>query len=134
MDDFKLFGKTESQLDTLLNTVHIFSQYIKMEFGISKCGILLTKRGKLAKIDGITIPTGEKIEEIDKDIGYKYLRILEVDDIKSSEIKSNIKKEYLRRLKLILKLSLNRSNTISAISLASNFSHKVLCWNSQLEC
>ena len=50
------------------------------------------KRGKLAKIDGITVPTGEKIEEIDTDKGYKYLGILEADDIKSSEIKSNIKK------------------------------------------
>ena len=50
------------------------------------------KRGKLAKIDGITVPTGDKIEETDKDKGYKYLGILEADDIKSSEIKSNIKK------------------------------------------
>ena len=66
MDDFKLFGKTESQLDTLLNTVHIFSQYIKMEFGISKCGILLMKRGKLAKIDGITVPTGERSRRLTK--------------------------------------------------------------------
>ena len=94
MDDLKLFGKTESQLDTLLNTVHIFSQDIKMEFGISKCGILLMKRGKLPKVDGITVPTGEKIEEIDKDKGYKYLGILEADGIKSSEIKINIKKIF----------------------------------------
>ena len=116
MDDLKLFGETESQLDTLLNTVHIFSRDIKMEFGISKCGILLMKRGKLAKIDGITVPTGEKVEEIDKDKSYKYLGILEADGIKSSEIKSNIKKEYLRRLKLILKSSLNSRNTIRAIN------------------
>ena len=34
VDDLKLFGKTESRLYTLLNTVHICSQYIKMEFGI----------------------------------------------------------------------------------------------------
>ena len=133
MDDLKLFGKTESQLDTLLNKVHIFSQDIKMEFGISKCGILLMKRGKLAKIDGITVPTGEKIEEIDKDKGYKYLGILEADGIKSSEIKTNIKKEYLRRLKLILKSSLNSRNTISAINSRAisviRYSAGIVSWN-----
>ena len=133
MDDLKLFGKTESQLDTLLNTVHIFSQDIKMEFGISKCGILLMKRGKLAKIDGITVPTGEKIEDIDQDKGYKYLGILEADGIKSSEIKTNIKKEYLRRLKLILKSSLNSRNTISAIISRAisviRYSAGIVSWN-----
>ena len=50
------------------------------------------KRGKLAKIDGITVPTGEKIEEIDKGKGYKYLGILAADGIKSSEIKITSKK------------------------------------------
>ena len=133
MDDLKFFGKTESQLDTLLNTVHIFSKDIKMEFGISKCGILLMKRGKLAKIDGITVLTSEKIEEIHKDKGYKYLGILESDGIKSSEIKTNIKKEYLRRLKLILKSSLNSRNTISAINSRAisviRYSAGIVSWN-----
>ena len=46
MDDLKLFGKTERHLETLLSTVEIFSQDIRMEFGISKCGILILKRGK----------------------------------------------------------------------------------------
>ena len=126
MDDLKLFGKTESQLDTLLNTVHIFSQDIKMEFGISKCGILLMKRGKLAT-------TGEKIDEIDKDKGYKYFGIFEADGIKSSEIKTNIKKKYLRRLKLILKSSLNSRNTISAINSRAisviRYSAGIVSWN-----
>jgi len=87
-----------------------------MEFGISKCGILIMKRGKLVHLDGIYVPSGEKIREIDTEVGYKYLGILEADDIKSPEMKVNIKKEYLRRLKTILKSSLNSKNTVTAIN------------------
>ena len=116
MDDLKLFGKTERHLETLLSTVGIFSQDIRMEFGISKCGILILKRGKLVHLEGTEIPSGKRIKEIDTDQGYKYLGILEADDMKFSEMKSTIKKEYLRRLKVILKSNLNSKNTISAIN------------------
>ena len=37
MDDIKLFAKTEKELETLIQTVRIYSQYIGMEFGIEKC-------------------------------------------------------------------------------------------------
>ena len=116
MDDLKLFGKTERHLETLLSIVEIFSQDIRMEFGISKCGILILKRGKLVHLDGTEVPSGERIKEIDTDQGYKYLGILEADDMKLSEMKSTIKKEYLRRLKVILKSNLNSKNTISAVN------------------
>ena len=41
MDDLKLYGKNEKQTDTLVNTVRIFSKDIVMEFGISKCAVLI---------------------------------------------------------------------------------------------
>ena len=34
MDDIKLFAKNEKELETLIHTVRIYSQYIGMEFGI----------------------------------------------------------------------------------------------------
>ena len=40
MDDLKLYGKNEKQIDTLVNTVQVLSNDIRMEFGISKCAIL----------------------------------------------------------------------------------------------
>ena len=46
MDDLKLYAKSEEQEKTLVGTVHVFSTDIGMEFGIRKCGILTTKRGK----------------------------------------------------------------------------------------
>ena len=36
--------------------------------------------GKLVNTEGIESPCGEKIKEIDRDIGHKYLGILEADD------------------------------------------------------
>ena len=39
MDDIKLSGKNQNQIDSLVNTVYIFSSDIGMEFGIGKCGV-----------------------------------------------------------------------------------------------
>jgi len=55
MNDMKLLGKSEDQIDSLVQTVHLFSEDIGMEFGLKKCGVLLMKRGKKVRFDGITI-------------------------------------------------------------------------------
>ena len=47
MDDLTLFSKSESQIETLVETVQIFSTDIGMEFGLKKCGVLAIKRGKM---------------------------------------------------------------------------------------
>ena len=49
MDDLKLYGKTMQGLDSLLQTVRIFSSDIGMQFGISKCIMLDMKRGKVVQ-------------------------------------------------------------------------------------
>ena len=46
MEDIKLFAKNEKELETQIQTVRIFSQDIRMEFGIGKCTMLVMKRGK----------------------------------------------------------------------------------------
>ena len=50
------------------------------------------------------------------DDGYKYLGVLEVDDIKQTETKQNVQKEYFRRVRKILKSKLNGGNIIKAIN------------------
>ena len=55
MDDIKLFAKNEKELETLINAVRIYSQDIRMEFGIEK-GTLLRKSGKRHLTDGIEPP------------------------------------------------------------------------------
>ena len=54
MDDLKLYGKNENQVDTLIQSVRVVSTDMPIEFGISKCESLVMKRGKLVHTDGIT--------------------------------------------------------------------------------
>ena len=115
MDDLKLFGKNEEQIDSLVNTVHIFSTDIGMEFGLRKCGVVTLKRGKLARCEGIQLPDGEVMKEVEQE-GYTYLGIVELDKIKEKEMKEKITREYKRRLRLILKSKLNGRNKITAMN------------------
>ena len=50
MDDLKLFAKNEDQIDSLGNTAIIFSEHIKMEFGLQKCGVLIVKKRKVVNV------------------------------------------------------------------------------------
>ena len=49
MDDIELFAKNEKDLETLIQTVRIYSQDIGMEFGTEKCAILVMKSSKGSK-------------------------------------------------------------------------------------
>ena len=75
MDDLKLFGKSEDQIDSLVQTIQVFSEDIGMEFGLRKCGVLLMKRGKKVRCDDITLLDGRIMREIERE-GYKYLGFL----------------------------------------------------------
>ena len=114
MDYLKLFAKYMDEIDSSVNTVRIFSEDIKMEFGLSKCGVLIMKRGKVAESDGLCMPDGTMMRNIEEG-GYKYLGILEVDGIEHDEMKEQLKKEYIRRVRNVLKSKLNGGNIISAI-------------------
>ena len=59
----------------------IFSDDISMEFGIDKCATLVLKRGKTTKFDGISLPNGRVMKEFTERAGYKYLGILQADQI-----------------------------------------------------
>ena len=104
MDNLKLFTKNEDQIDSLVNTVRIFSEDIKMEFGLSKCGVLIMKRGKVVKSEGIRMPNGMMMKNIEEG-EYKYLGILEADGVKHKEMKDQMKEKYIRRVRNILNKS-----------------------------
>ena len=53
MDDLKLYAINEKSLESLIQTVPVFSNDIGMEFGVEKCAILTMKKGKMANSDGI---------------------------------------------------------------------------------
>ena len=72
-----------------------------MEFGLPKCGVLIMKRGRVVKNEGISMPDGKMMKNIEEG-GYKYLGILEADGVKHEEMEGQIKKEYIRRVTNIL--------------------------------
>lgn len=115
MDDIKLYGKNIKEIDTLIQTVRIVSGDIRMEFGIEKCALVNIQKGKVTRTEGIKLPDGSNIKHIDE-TGYKYLGIMEGGDIKHKEMKETIRKEYMQRLKAILKSKLNAGNMIKAIN------------------
>ena len=111
MDDLNLFTKSKNQIDPLVQTAHIFSEEIGMQFGIKKCGVLIMERGKVIRTDGIRLPDGQHMKDIDE-IGYTYLGILETDKIKEKEMKEKFSREYMQRLRLILRSKLNGKNKL----------------------
>ena len=116
MDDLKLYGKNDKEIDSLTNTVRIFSADINMKFGLSKCAKVTINKGKMETSDVIKLPNGEEIKSLNLEDEYKYLGILESDDFHSNRIKTKAKAEYKRRLRLILKSKLHGRNQVTAIN------------------
>ena len=116
MDDIKLFAKNEKELETLINTVRIYSRDIGMEFGIEKCAMLVMKSGKRQLTDGMELPNQDKIKTLAGNETCKYSGILEADTIKQVQMKGNIQKEYLRRTRKLLETKLNSRNLIKGLN------------------
>ena len=134
MDDLKLYGKTERELNSLVNTVHIFSEDIGMKFGMDKCNIMIMDRGKMKESCGITLPDGENMKQIEK-AGYKYLGIIQDDQIRHKEMKEKVEAEYLRRVKKLAKSKLYAGNMIAGINAWAigviRYTAGVLDWTNQ---
>ena len=78
LDDRKLYGKNERELNSLINTMHIFSQDVGMKFSNGKCKVLTMQQRRMKRSDGLKLSDGEMMKEIDT-TGYKYLGILQDD-------------------------------------------------------
>ena len=86
MDDIQLFGRGTKEIDTLVQIVRVVSTDIRMEFGIEKCALINIQRGKVTRTEGIQLPDGNSIKDIDE-TGYKYLGVIEREEIKHQETK-----------------------------------------------
>ena len=91
MDDLKLYAKSERELDSLIQTVRIFSDDVGMVFGLGKCAVLVLKRGRMVRTEGIELPNGKRMKEINL-AGYKYLGVLQLDSIMNREMKKKVRK------------------------------------------
>ena len=93
MDDWRLYGKNDKETDSLIKTVWQSSEDVKMEFVGLKCAVVSLQRGKKTRWEGIQLPNGEEIGEVDAG-GYKYLGILELNKM-CDEMKRW--KKYIRK-------------------------------------
>ena len=84
MDDVKLYSKDEKEINYLGPTVRGFSSDIGMDFCISKCAVLVLKK---RRSEGVELPDVRKLQSL-KEGGeeYKYLGLLEADDIKQESM------------------------------------------------
>ena len=103
MDDLKLYNRSEKGLDSLVQTVRVFSEDIGMEFGIEKCAMLVMEKGKIVKSVGMELPDGKVMKSLQQGESYKYLGILEADKFLEEKMKLNVSKEYIRGFRKVLK-------------------------------
>ena len=99
MDDLKLYSRSETGMDSLVQAVRVFSEDTGMQFGIEKCAMLVMEKRKIVKSVGIDLPDGKVINSLQEGKSYKYLRILEADKFLEQKMKLNVSKEYIRRLR-----------------------------------
>ena len=84
---------SEKGLDSLLQTVRVFSEDIELEFGREKCAMLVMEKGKIVKSAGTEVPDGNVIKSLQEDEYYKYLGILEPDKFLEEKMKLSVSKE-----------------------------------------
>ena len=65
-----------------------------MQIGIDKCVMLAMKKGKMVKSDGIQLLNDKVIKSLEERESYKYLGVLEADEVMVSEMNDKVKKEY----------------------------------------
>ena len=106
MDDLKLYSCNEKELDSLVQTIRIFSKYKEIELVIEKCAMLVIEKEKIVKSVGIELPDGKVIESLQY-LKYRFL---------GEEMKLKVSKEFFRRLKKILKLKLNGGNLVQGVN------------------
>jgi len=112
IDDLKLLGRNENDLKNEIKIVQTISEHINMNFGLEKCARICLKGCRVQSEMQIGSTFENDIEKLDTRKAYKYLGIQESFDIQHKNEKEKLKKEYLRRLRLVLSTELSAKNKI----------------------
>ncbi|KAF2878863.1 hypothetical protein ILUMI_27306 [Ignelater luminosus] len=110
MDDLKIFGKNEQELRKEMKVIQIYSTDISMEMGLEKCAKVTFKRGERVKSEGIEVGDSDLIKELGENETYKYLGMNETRGIDETQVKDKLQREYIRRVRKVLKSELNSRN------------------------
>ena len=88
MDDIKQFANNEKKkLESLIQTIRIYSQDRGMESVIEKCAMLLNRSGKRQIREGIEKANQEIIRMLGEKEIYMYLEIFEAGTTKQTDKK-----------------------------------------------
>ena len=83
---------------------------------VTSISISCINKGKRSPTENVQLSTGDLIQELENEATYKYLGLNESDRISHTSMKENLEKEYLTRVRKVLKSDLNSSNKIKAIN------------------
>jgi hypothetical protein len=75
---------------------------MKMKYGFEKCARISLKNGTVYRKQHIGNTVENEIKELEPMKAYKYLGVEENHNIEHRNEKEKLKKEYIRRLRLIL--------------------------------
>jgi len=73
MDDLKLLGRNENDLENEMKIVQTISKDINMKFGLEKCARICLKRGSVQNKMHVDSTFENDIKELDPRKAYKYL-------------------------------------------------------------
>ena len=96
--------------------------------------MMVMVRGKMKYSDGIKLPDGETMKQIERD-EYKYLGMVQDDQIRHKEMKDKVEAEYVRRVKKLAKSKLYAGNMFNGINAWAigvvRYSAGILDWTTQ---
>ena len=95
MDDLKLYESSKSELKVLVNQAHAYSKEI------------CHQDDKRVSGEGVKLPSGETMKDVAEE-GYKYLGVVQNENVINRKMKDKVRNEYFRRVKLIAKSKLSK--------------------------
>ena len=103
-------------LESLTETVCVFSNDIAMEFGVKKCPVLTMKKGKMTSSDGKALPNETTMKGLKEGDSYMCLGTIQTGGTKHHQVKEKVKTKYFRRMREILETNLNDGNIMTGIN------------------
>ena len=102
MDDLKLYGRSQAEIESLVHTANIYFDDVCMQIGAAKCSVVAILKGHLGEANDITLSSGDLITHLSPCSTYRYLGILEADNLKHQQMKDLLSKEYKRHVHKLL--------------------------------
>ena len=120
MDDLKMYGQSENEIQKMLKMVQQYSSEVGMEFGIDKCAYynILRGRGRGAE-EEMTLVDGISIRHLKTGESYTYLGTPQNSMHCEEDLKTEITKKYTKMLQKIWSSELyGKNKTIATNTMA----------------